>query len=85
MQTQQKHRDTIPENKITVFTYNGKEAKKSTELFEEMQIRIEFPSKNAHRDRYGKNGVYQMKCMDCPLKYIGQTGRTFYSIYKEHT
>jgi hypothetical protein len=25
-----------------------------------------------------------MKCMDCPLKYIGQTGRTFKTRYKEH-
>jgi hypothetical protein len=25
-----------------------------------------------------------MECMDCPLKYIGQTGRTFNSKYKEH-
>jgi hypothetical protein len=25
-----------------------------------------------------------MKCMDCPLKYIGQTGRTFYTTYEEH-
>jgi hypothetical protein len=25
-----------------------------------------------------------MKCMDCPLKYIGQTGRTFNTRYKEH-
>jgi hypothetical protein len=24
--------------------------------------------------RYEKSGVYQMRCMDCPLKYIGQTG-----------
>jgi hypothetical protein len=22
--------------------------------------------------------------MDCPLKYVGQTGRTFYTRYKEH-
>jgi hypothetical protein len=26
-----------------------------------------------------------MKCMDCPLKYVWQTGRTFYARYKEHT
>jgi hypothetical protein len=26
-----------------------------------------------------------MKCMDCPLKYVGQTGRIFYTKYKEHT
>jgi hypothetical protein len=25
-----------------------------------------------------------MKCMDCPLKYVGQTGRTFNTRYKDH-
>lgn len=25
-----------------------------------------------------------MKCLDCPLKYKGQTGRTFHNRYKEH-
>jgi predicted helicase len=25
-----------------------------------------------------------MKFMDCPLKYVGQTGRTFNTRYKEH-
>jgi hypothetical protein len=25
-----------------------------------------------------------MKCLDCPLKYVGQTGRTFNTRYKEH-
>jgi hypothetical protein len=25
-----------------------------------------------------------MKCLDCPLKYIGKTGRTFKTRYKEH-
>jgi hypothetical protein len=25
-----------------------------------------------------------MKCMDCPLQYMGQTGRTFETRYKEH-
>jgi hypothetical protein len=25
-----------------------------------------------------------MKCNDCPLKYIGQTGRTFNTRFKEH-
>jgi hypothetical protein len=25
-----------------------------------------------------------MKCMDYPLKYVGQTGRTFNARYKEH-
>jgi hypothetical protein len=30
------------------------------------------------------SGAYQMRCMDCPLKYIGQTGWTFKTRYKEH-
>jgi hypothetical protein len=25
-----------------------------------------------------------MKCLDCPLKYTGQTGRTFHTSYKEY-
>jgi hypothetical protein len=24
-----------------------------------------------------ENGVYQMKCMDCPLKYIGRRAKYF--------
>jgi hypothetical protein len=35
-------------------------------------------------DIYGRNGVYLMKCINYPLKYVGQTGRTFYTRYKEH-
>jgi hypothetical protein len=26
-----------------------------------------------------------MKCLDCPLKYFGQTGRTLKTRYKEHS
>jgi hypothetical protein len=28
--------------------------------------------------------MYQKKCLDCPLKYFGQTGSTFNVSYKEH-
>jgi hypothetical protein len=35
-------------------------------------------------DRYGRNGVNQMNCVDCPLKYVEQTGRTFYTRFKVH-
>jgi hypothetical protein len=34
-------------------------------------------------DKYNRSGIYQMKCLDCPLKYIGQTGRTFNIRYKK--
>jgi hypothetical protein len=33
---------------------------------------------------YQKRGVYQLKCNECPLKYIGQTERTFKYRYREH-
>jgi hypothetical protein len=32
----------------------------------------------------GSFALYQLKCLDCPLKYIDQTGRAFHTRYKEH-
>jgi hypothetical protein len=56
-----------------------------------MQIKITFRTRNntkhgktATTNKYEKNDVYQKKCMDCPLKYTKQTGRTFYTRYKAH-
>jgi hypothetical protein len=34
--------------------------------------------------KYNNSDIYQMKHLDCPLKYIGQTGRIFNIRYKEH-
>jgi hypothetical protein len=58
-----------------------------------MRVKVAFRTQNTvqniltphtQRDKYNKSGIYQIKCLDCPLKYIGQTGRTFNSRYKEH-
>jgi hypothetical protein len=38
------------------------------------------PTKNEYND----SRIYQMKCLDCPLKYARQTGRAFCTRYKEH-
>jgi hypothetical protein len=35
-------------------------------------------------DKYNRSGTYRMKYLDCPLKYVGQTGRTFNTRYNEH-
>jgi hypothetical protein len=35
-------------------------------------------------DIYSLSGVYQMIRKDCPLRYIGQTGHTIKTRYKEH-
>jgi hypothetical protein len=40
--------------------------------------------KTISKNKYNKSGIYQMKCLDCPLKYIGRTGRTFHTRYKKH-
>jgi hypothetical protein len=36
------------------------------------------------REKHIENDTYQMKCLDCPLKYLGQTDRAFCTKYKEH-
>jgi hypothetical protein len=35
-------------------------------------------------DINNQSGIYQLQCNECPLKYVGQTGRTFKVRYKEH-
>jgi hypothetical protein len=79
--------------KGATFTYSGKEVRTITKLFRDTQIKIAFRTKNTvpnllkpypHIDKYSRSGIYQMKCLDCPLKYIGQTGTSFNIRYKEH-
>jgi hypothetical protein len=79
--------------KWATFTCHGKQTRKLTHLFKYTHIKIAFKTKNTiqnifklytQTDKYEKNGVYQMKCMSCPMKYIGQTGRPFNTRYKIH-
>jgi hypothetical protein len=35
-------------------------------------------------EKYANSDIYQLKCLNCPLTYIGQTGRAFHTRYKEH-
>jgi hypothetical protein len=39
---------------------------------------------NNSYDKYNLSGIYHLQCADCPLKYVGQTGRTFKTRFKEH-
>jgi hypothetical protein len=82
--------------KWATFTYSGKETRKITKLFKNTKIKIAFRIRNTiqnivrqhvQKDKYSDSGFYQMKCLDCALKYIGQSGRmgrTFHTRYKEH-
>jgi hypothetical protein len=58
--------------------------KRITELMQDTRIKIAFCTQNTNQnilkphtqtDKYNRGGIYQMKCVDGPLKYIGQTGQ----------
>jgi hypothetical protein len=84
----------IKKEKWATFTYYGPETRIITRSFKNTNVGIAFKSSNIIKnhvkltnqiiDIYQKCGVYQLKCNECPLRYIGQTGRTFKDRYKEH-
>jgi hypothetical protein len=74
------------------FTYCTKEVRQITKPLKNTRMKVAFHTQNTIKtlkhhtqtDKYNNSGIYQMKCLDCPLKYTGQTGRTFSIRYKEH-
>jgi hypothetical protein len=40
--------------------------------------------KQHNNNQYDGSGVYRLKCRDCPLQYIGQTGCAFKIWFNEH-
>lgn len=36
------------------------------------------------KDSFSQSGVYKIQCLQCPLSYIGQTGRAFKTRFQEH-
>jgi hypothetical protein len=70
-----------------------KKQEKITKLFKDTQRKIALKTQNTiqnlvkqhpRTDKYNKSCIYQMKCLDCPRNYIGQTGRAFHTRYKEY-
>jgi hypothetical protein len=64
-----------------------------TNILKDAHLNIAFRTQNTienilgqktKTEEYDNSGIYQMKCLDCPMRYIGQTGRTFKVRYKEH-
>jgi hypothetical protein len=37
------------------------------------------------QSKYGNSNIYKLKCLECPLQYVGQTERSFPTRYNEHT
>jgi hypothetical protein len=84
-----KHR----KGKWATFTYCRKEVRQITKLFQNTQLRVALHTQNTINnilklreqiDKYNNSGIYQLKCLDCPLNYVGQTGRMFNVRYREH-
>ncbi len=83
-------------NQYGTFTYVGKEIRHVTKIFKQTNVKIAFKTKNTierllrHRktstqdDCFGKSGVYKLTCPDCNMTYVGQTGRSFRTRFREH-
>jgi hypothetical protein len=67
-----------------------------TKLFRNTTVKTAYRTRNTikrflqaklqieHGIKYSMPGVYKLKCSDCHLQYIGQTGSSFLTRYKEH-
>ena len=83
-------------HRFATFTYIGKETRFITKLFKQTNIRIAYRTRNTiekllrHRrnpsqgDHFENSGIYQLTCPDCGMVYVGQTGRSFRTRYREH-
>jgi hypothetical protein len=84
---------TQQKTKGATFTYFGPDTRIIT-LFRNTSIKIASKRNNTIQhhlrpsekieDIYNLSRVYQMKCEECPLKYIGQTVCKFKGRFKEH-
>jgi hypothetical protein len=79
--------------KRAIFTYTGPHVRKITKLFHSAEVKTAFTTKHTiqkllrtHQNQTNFNGcaVYQLECGDCNRKYVGQTGRSFHTRFKEH-
>ena len=98
-QTDEMH-DTRKPIKWTTFKYTGKQTKYITKLFKNTNIKITYKTNSTlerlltqqhnkchytNQNKFQKKSVvHQLVCKDCNKKYTGQTGRSFYTRFKEH-
>jgi hypothetical protein len=83
-QKQNKHADPRHKKKMGCLHVQWQRSRKNySKLFQDMWIKIAFCTQNtmwkilephAQIDKYSRSGIYQVKCLDCSLKYIRQTG-----------
>jgi hypothetical protein len=77
------------------FTYMGKETRFITKILKKPGLHIAYTAKQTigklltyekdhPSDKYENSGVYMLSCLDCHRRYVGQTGRSFCTRFKEH-
>ena len=74
----------------------GRETRLITKLFRNTNIKIAHITNNnlgklldmqriiKAKNKFDRNGVYQLTCPTCHKKYIGQTGQPFHIQFREH-
>jgi len=83
-------------NKYVTLNYGQKFTHKVANIFKKCDYKVSFRTTNkmenfyrekrepASKDIYDDSGVYEIVCGQCPKKYIGQTGRSFRTRWREH-
>jgi hypothetical protein len=80
--------------KRAIFTYTGKKTRTVTKILHKAGIKVAFTTKHTignllrqkqdQNDKFDNSGIYQLECTDCGKQYVGQTGRSFKTRFKEH-
>lgn len=77
-------------------SYKGNLSDKIEYKFRKANVRLAFKTSNTlklrlrhnlkqQKNDYSKSGVYRLQFNDCECFYIGQTGRSFTTRFREHT
>lgn len=89
----EKDKDKI---KYIPMIYRGRISDRIDRNFRKQNVKLAFQTDNTlqlklrhnvgdKKDKFSNTGVYKLKCSDCDKFYIGQTGRTFKTRFREHT
>jgi hypothetical protein len=82
------------DTKRAVFTYTGKSTRAVTKILHKAGIKVTYTAKHTinnllrqkqdYKDKFDNSGIYLLECKDCKKQYVGQTGRSFKTRFKEH-
>ena len=85
---------TQEHKKYITLTYENKSTHKIASSFRKQKYNITYRTENTlqrhlntqktQTNKYDHTGVYKLTCNSCDKFYIGQTGRSFQTRYKEH-